>query len=414
MSTHANLAPQANAAPQSGPAPYSPLMFLAALGAGGLVVTFFMYLMFWVPHPGQPVPVFEDIIAAFSGGTLAMQAAISVALAGIAFFGATLVRLLVWNVQRLRQFARTPAYETLMGSNAGSQIMAMPLAFAMAVNAGFILGLVFVPNLWSVVEYLFPLAMIAFAVIGYYAFKLFARFASNALGGGLDCAKNNSLAQMLPAFAFAMIGVGLAAPAAMSTNAVTVAFSLGLSTLFILTSVIQGLIALTLGVRSMMENGLAADGAPTLMIGVPILTVLGIAFLRQNHGLHVHFDLHTSAGSTFMMLTTFFAAQILLLAAGWAALKKTHYLGRFISGPESSPGSLALLCPVVAFSVMGHFLINKGLVATGLIAKFGVAYWSVTAIPLAFQVLAIWLFFKLLAKLIRQAPAAPLSTAATA
>ena len=33
---------------------YSPLYFLASLGAGGLAVTFFMYLMFWVPHPGQP------------------------------------------------------------------------------------------------------------------------------------------------------------------------------------------------------------------------------------------------------------------------------------------------------------------------------------------------------------------------
>jgi hypothetical protein len=317
-------------------------------------------------------------------------------------------------VQRLRQFSRTPAFETLMGSNAASQIMAMPLAFAMAVNAGFILGLVFVPNLWSVVEYLFPLAMIAFAVIGFYAFKLFAGFASNALGGGLDCAKNNSLAQMLPAFAFAMIGVGLAAPAAMSTNAVTVAVSLGLSTLFILASIAQGLIAMALGMRSMMENGLAAEGAPTIMIGVPILTVLGIAFLRQNHGLHVHFDVHSSAGSTFMMLTTLIAAQALLLAAGWGALKKTNYLGRFVSGPESSPGSLALLCPVVAFSVMGHFLINKGLVATGLITKFGIAYWGATAIPLAFQVLAIWLFFKLLAKLMRQAPTAPLSTAAAA
>jgi hypothetical protein len=89
-------------------------------------------------------------------------------------------------------------------------------------------------------------------------------------------------------------------------------------------------------------------------------------------------------------------------------------LGRFVTGQESSPGSLALLCPVVAFSVMAHFLINKGLVATGLIAKFGIAYWSVTAIPLAFQILAIWLFFKLLAKLMRQAPVAPLGTAATA
>lgn len=43
---------------------YVPTYFLASLGAGGLSVTFFMYLMFWVPHPGRPVPVFEDILAA--------------------------------------------------------------------------------------------------------------------------------------------------------------------------------------------------------------------------------------------------------------------------------------------------------------------------------------------------------------
>ena len=32
---------------------YSPLYFLVSLGSGGLVVTFFMWLMHWVPHPGR-------------------------------------------------------------------------------------------------------------------------------------------------------------------------------------------------------------------------------------------------------------------------------------------------------------------------------------------------------------------------
>ena len=36
----------------------------------------------------------------------------------------------------------------------------------MSVNALFILGLIFVPGLWNIVEYLFPLAMLAFAAIG--------------------------------------------------------------------------------------------------------------------------------------------------------------------------------------------------------------------------------------------------------
>ena len=44
-----SIAPAGPAADQS----YSPLYFLASLGAGGLAVTFFMYLMFWVPHPAR-------------------------------------------------------------------------------------------------------------------------------------------------------------------------------------------------------------------------------------------------------------------------------------------------------------------------------------------------------------------------
>jgi len=62
---------------------YSPLYFLASLGAGGLVVTFFMYLMFWVPHSGRPVPIFEDIFAYARTTDILGQAAVLVAVVGI-------------------------------------------------------------------------------------------------------------------------------------------------------------------------------------------------------------------------------------------------------------------------------------------------------------------------------------------
>ncbi len=45
---------------------YVPLYFLSSVGSGGLTVTFFMYLMFWIPHTGRPVPVFENILTAFN------------------------------------------------------------------------------------------------------------------------------------------------------------------------------------------------------------------------------------------------------------------------------------------------------------------------------------------------------------
>ena len=71
---------------------WSPLHFLAALGAGGIVVTFFLWFMFWVPHKGRPVPIFEDISAAFLSGGPAMQAMIVAAYAGIVFFAVLHIR----------------------------------------------------------------------------------------------------------------------------------------------------------------------------------------------------------------------------------------------------------------------------------------------------------------------------------
>ncbi|MGB0498590.1 MAG: TsoY family (seleno)protein, partial [Rubricella sp.] len=131
---------------------YGPLYLLASVGAGGLTVSFFMWLMFWVPHPGRPVPIFEDISAALTTGGPVLQAAIVGALLGIAAFALLQIRLLIWNIAELRRFRLGDGWTKARASNAESQILALPLALAMMVNVGFILGLVFVPGLWSIVE----------------------------------------------------------------------------------------------------------------------------------------------------------------------------------------------------------------------------------------------------------------------
>ena len=92
---------------------YSPLYFLASLGAGGLAVTFFMYLMFWVPHPGQPVPVFEDILNAWSTHGIAMKAALVVAVTGIAGFAFLNIKMLIWNLSQMSKFKKTEGYAKL-------------------------------------------------------------------------------------------------------------------------------------------------------------------------------------------------------------------------------------------------------------------------------------------------------------
>ncbi|MFC3615115.1 hypothetical protein ACFORG_15215 [Lutimaribacter marinistellae] len=376
---------------------YSPLYFLASLGAGGLAVTFFMYLMFWVPHPGQPVPVFEDLQTVFATGSVALKSAALLAMIGIAVFAFLNVRSLLWNLSALSRFRRSPSYQALRSSNAETTLLAAPLASAMTINAMFIVGLVFVPGLWGLVEYLFPLALVAFLGLGIWAFRLIGDFLGRVLteGGVFDMTAHNSFAQLLPAFALSMVGVGLAAPAAMSTNSLTVGASLILSTFFGIAAITYTVVASVTAFSSMLRFGTAREAGPTLMVIVPILTVLGILFLRQNHGLHAAFDTHGTAAETMVFLARLLTVQILFLMLGLLVLRRQHYFRDFVFGSKLSPGSYALVCPGVALSVMLHFFTNKGLVGAGLIEKFGPAYWSVTAIALLFQVSMIALVLRL-------------------
>ncbi|WP_372957414.1 TsoY family (seleno)protein [Marinobacter sp.] len=373
-----------------------PTYFLAALGAGGLSVSFFMWLMFWLPHPGAPVPLFEDAVAALADGGLLIKLAVLGAWTGVALFSALHIHLLVWNLRQYARFRSTPAYQELRNSNSETQLLAGPLTVAMSINVGFILGLTFVPGLWSVVEWLFPLALVAFVLVGYWALALLRDFWGRVLvGGGFDCVRNNNLGQLMPAFASAMIAVGLAAPAAMSQNTVTVAFSLVLSSFFMVLAFIIGGIQVVLGFRAMLEQGADPSTAPSLWIVVPILTTLSITLLRQTHGLHGHFESGAGGVEAMTMLITFLSAQLVFGLLGWVVLSRYGYFGRFVTGTEKSAGAYALVCPGVALTVMVHFFINAGLVGFGALEQFSAGYWALTIIALVLQAVTIWLVLRL-------------------
>jgi hypothetical protein len=376
---------------------YSPLYFLASLGAGGLAVTFFMYLMFWVPHPGQPVPVFEDLMAVLANGTVPMKAAVVVAMVGIAFFVFLNAKMLIWNFAALSRFKQTEAYDKLRQTNGETTLLAGPLATAMTINGGFIVGLVFVPQLWSVVEYLFPAAMVAFVLVGIWAFRLIGHFLGRVLaeGGAFDMTAHNSFAQLLPAFALSMVAVGLSAPAAMSGNAVVVGTSLVLSTFFGVTAMLYAAYASVTAFSSMLMHGTAREAGPTLMVIVPLLTVLGIMMLRQNHGLHAAFDVHGAPAETLILLARILTIQIVFSLLGLLVMARQKYFSDFVFGSKLSPGSYALVCPGVALSVMLHFFINKGLVGAQIVDKFSLAFWVLTALALMFQVAMIALVLRL-------------------
>ncbi|WP_422373106.1 TsoY family (seleno)protein [Hoeflea sp.] len=387
-------------------APYSPVYFLSSLGAGGLAVSFFMYLMWMTPHKGQPIPSFSTLLVAAQGGDLFTQAVIALGVLGIANFTILHVRTLVWNLREYFAWKKTPGYQAFLRSNNQSQLTAMPLAFAMSINVGFIVGAVFVPGLWEIAEYLFPAALLAFAVTGYFAIKFFGDFFTRVLTeGGFDCTRNNSFGQLLSAFSLAMVGVGFSAAAAMSHVRLTSAIGFMGSTLFLSAAVILGAIFLVMGFRSMMENSAERETTPTLWIIIPFITVVGIAVYRLNKALEHNFGVEFSAGSAFALLSVLFSVQLVFGLLGYMVMKRFGYFDHFIAGEGRSPGSYALICPGVALFVFANFVINAGLVQIGVIEMFSVA-WFVLYLPLVYlQARTIAVYFRLNGKMLGNRPA---------
>jgi len=373
---------------------WSPLHFLASLGAGGMVVTFFMYLLFWVPHPGQPIPVFEDWFSYLPSASIIGKVLTIIALAGIASFALLHFILLFINWLNYRNFKKSGGIEKITGTNAHTQLMAFPLTLAMTVNAGFIIGAIFVPGLWDHVEWLFPIAMIVFLLIGIWASRIYLAFFSHILQhGSFDNTANNSLAQLLPSFAFAMIGVGLSAPAALSTNELVIGISFLLGIFFITGALFMGMIKLTIGMSDMFKQGASKATLPTLWVVIPILTIAGIAIMRLSHGLH---NLEIGHGaSNYILLTIIFSLQIIFVLMGWAVMKRMDYFGSLLRREETSPVTFALICPGVAFVIMGHFVLNNVFVASGIIEKFGLAYSALSFLLIALQFITAWLLLRL-------------------
>lgn len=360
--------------------PYHPSYWLAALGAGGLSVSFFMYLMWLLPHPDSPMPTWEHLQSALAG-----EVAIPVVVRVIAFIATGAVILLAllhfallwWNIRAHRSAAGQRDLASLRASPGEVQLMAVPLTLAMTVNVGFVLGALFVPGLWSVVEYLFPFALLAFAAIGWHALQIYGRYLSRFLvDGGYRDSEHNHLSPLLAVFTFAMLSVGFAAPAAMSHVRLVSALAATVSILFFVLAVIVAVIVLVGGAAAMMTHGLQPRATPSIWMLVPILTLLGIEWVRLRHGLVHHFASPQDGGELFYMLTALFMLQIGVMLIGYRVMQLNGYLRLHLSGEGRDPVSFGLICPGVALFVMGMFWWHLAWVETGLVDKYGAAYWA--------------------------------------
>lgn len=380
---------------------YSPMYFLAALGAGGLSVSFYIYLMFMVPHPDAPMATFSHLWPMLQEGATLRAGLVALDLLVILFFAGIHFTLLWWNLREYAAFRRTPAFGHLKTSNAEIGLMTIPLTLAMTVNVMFVLGAVFVPGLWGIVEWLFPFAILAFLAIGVYAMRILGDyFVRLFVHAQFDFAQNNSLAPIVAIFALAMIAVGLAAPGAMSHSVAVNAVGIALSIFFATVAVILLVIKLVLGFDSMLRHGIQPAAAGSLWILIPVMTLLGITWVRLSHGLEHGFGTHGHPAEMFVFGAMVLSVQILFGLIGYGVMKRLNYFRDFVDGDKTNPGAFALICPGVAFFVFGMFFIALGLVKTGLIGQMSLAYFLFMIPFVLVQLKTIQVFFRLGGKLL--------------
>lgn len=377
---------------------FSPTCFLSALGAGGLSVSFFMYLMFLVPHPTTPMATFEYIFQALEKGDY-ISFITAFSLVFIFAFALIHFKLLIWNTKQFLLYKKSESYKSLITSNGQISLMTLPLTYTMSINVAFVLGAVFIPKLWSIVEYLFPFALLGFAINGYFALKIFFDYFSRLIiKGDFDFTKNNNLTQMISIFALSMVAVGFAAPGAMSSNIIVNSIGIFFAIFFASISIVLIFIKIILGFKNMFEQGINIETAPSLWIIIPILTLLGITFIRLTFGLEHNLNATSDKPSLFVLTSTILSLQIIFGVLGYQIMKKLGYFEKFIKSNEKSALSFALICPGVAFFVFGMFFINIGLVHNSIVDKYSIIYFILMIPFIYIQVVTIKLFFRLYKK----------------
>ncbi len=381
---------------------YSPLYFLAALGPGGLAVSFYIYLFFMVPHPGTPMATADFIFPLIAEKT-AISAFLLLDYAIILFLAFLHFRLLIWNIREYGLFKQTQAFKQLKTGNQEVSLMAIPLTYAMTINVCFVLGAILVPGLWSVVEYLFPFAMAGFLAVGIYAMRLFLNYATRIMvTKSFDFVQNNNLSQMIAIFAFCMVAVGLAAPGAMSHHKEISALGIFCSVFFSTVSISLIILKITLGFKSILEQGISREASVSLWIMLPILTLLGITFVRYTYGFAHNFDNTDDVSKSWLFLLTsgVLSLQVMFGLLGFYTMQKLDYFNEFIHGSTKSVSSFAIICPGVAFAVFGFFFVHQGLVLNDVLQQFSAAYFLTLAPFIFVQFKTAQLIFKLNRKML--------------
>jgi len=331
---------------------FNPLVFLAALGAGGISVIPFAFLQYVHPH-GPGLITLQEIL----GATLTFPAWSYWVLGAVMLIFATLhVLLTILFTKQYISFRATEAYTELKGNPLKNASLVAPLlSYVMTLNV--VIGPVrfFVPQLAENLQAVMPIALIVWGLLVVWLLYTEVTLLTTAFATQFDVDKIH-FGWLLHPFALAMAtvtGTGIAAMAASPDIAHTAAF------LSMVTGT-MGLFLFVMKLGALFKRQLQAANLPSkelmpsTLIVLPILTLYAISFFRLGHYLEHQLQIGVSPMYYFAVVVGAFAFQTWWLVFGLSLMRgyfSEHYRAR-----EYYPTLWGLICPFVAYAVLASFV----------------------------------------------------------
>jgi hypothetical protein len=337
------------------------LWFIGVLGLGGTSVAGFAFLNYTIKRPHGlkglvNLPLVERLLKDMDGtyqmfGTyLKYHIGIFAALHVVALV-LVMGLFVIWRIkypEKYRDVADDPSRNTI--------IVAPALTISMTFNVFLVGGIFYSTAMKAHMQELMPYALGGWTLILLYSLYLVIQTQKTALTKGFEI-NNAHFGWLLAPFALSMTAVGGSGIAALAHDT-TIA-----RTAFVLTLVPYTMAGFLLTVKlislftSHYRSGMRQEieFLPSFLIVVPILTVLAITTFRYGHFADHQLIKHLPQAFYSFVTTGTWAFQIWYLALGLMLLKdyfKKHYLNMKYFD-ESQWG---LICPVVAFAVLGTFV----------------------------------------------------------
>lgn len=330
---------------------FNPLKFLVALGAGGISVIPFAFFQN-THHTGKGLIRFGQMghgtLPGWQEALFYGMEAIMVVFALLHFWLTIrfMVKVVPWlQTQTYSEFLHDPL------RNAG--ILAPFISLGMTLNV--FIGPVrfFVPAMAENLQAMMLPALIGWAVLWAALLRMEVKLLGISFARSFDVNKIN-FGWLLHPFALGMISVTGTGIAAMSQNA-DIAHTAAFMSLVTGT---MGLFLLTVKTVAIFKSHFSAEGLPakqflpSLLIVIPNITLYAIAGFRLTHYMNHQFGMHLHwLGQVIVVVA--FAFEVWYMLFGLSMLRgyfRNHFFNR-----EFHISQWGLICPFVAFSVLGAF-----------------------------------------------------------